>query len=265
MTELASVLLSRGVTSAVFSELAKRSFITAAARRSTLRNGRINQSQVSVLTGLRRGEVRRVLSTPHLTPAHKSPLDGVMAGWCTDARFSHPDGTPRRLRFKGARNSFAVLVRSYAGDVPPRAVLNELREMGVARQSGTFVEVKSLGRLRRRRSLASLSTLMPVLVDGVRVAAGDGRARSSSFMRRVVLPAKSLSELELVRSRCASSVNSMIHGLESSLSGDEAAPKAGRRRSHSCSVTILLTEHRLDKSNPFSSRPELIEPWRGRP
>lgn len=255
MTELASILLSRGITFAEFGELAKRSFIKAAGRRSTLRNGRINQSKISVLTGLRRGEVRRFLKAQKSALAPQSPLDGVISGWCSDARFAHSDGTPKKLSVRGSRNSFSDLVREYAGDIPPRALLNELRDIGVTRQSGAFVEARNLVRFRRRRNLGSLATLMPTLLDAVLIAADIGKRHNESIMRRLVIPAPTLVDLELVRTRCESSVDSMIHGLRSSLLSTAADDKAKRQARHSCAVTVLLVPSRADRLKPLAGRP----------
>lgn len=52
----------------------------------------------------------------------------VVAGWVRDADFNVADG-PRDLALE-ERFGFTELVRRYAGDVPPRAVLDELLRVG---------------------------------------------------------------------------------------------------------------------------------------
>ena len=72
LLELASLLLSRGMTPARFNQMAKLAFVQAAGEISRLRNGRVNQSRVAALTGMRRGEVRKLLSFSGDTPPLRS-------------------------------------------------------------------------------------------------------------------------------------------------------------------------------------------------
>jgi len=50
----------------------------------------------------------------------------VIAGWVRDHRFADGKGRPRALPFEKGRTTFSDLVKSYSGDVPPRAILDEL-------------------------------------------------------------------------------------------------------------------------------------------
>jgi hypothetical protein len=252
--ELASALLPRGVTSAGFNEIAKHAFIEAAVSKSRFRNGRINQSKVSVLTGLRRGEVRRLLSIARSPVqsniANRSPLETVIAGWCADRRFADKNGAPKRLRIDGSKDSFASLVKNYAGDLPPRALLDELNRLGVTRQFGYFVEVQSLIALRRRRNFASIARLMPAIIDGIRLASHSDAIAGSSSMRRLVLPTQNLLDLEMVRERCTSSIESMLDGLKASLGARSKGSSRVKPAARSCSVTVLFVENRGRQSVP---------------
>src|SRR5262245_58202735 len=63
---LAQLLVPAGVTPGYFNVLATHAFVEAAGLRSKCRNGRVNQSRVAVLTGLRRHEIGRILDVdPH--------------------------------------------------------------------------------------------------------------------------------------------------------------------------------------------------------
>jgi hypothetical protein len=59
----------------------------------------------------------------------------VLAGWHEDPEFLEPNtGTPAALKSKGARRSFAALVRRYSGDTSATAILSELIRAGAARK-----------------------------------------------------------------------------------------------------------------------------------
>src|ERR1700733_10214897 len=138
LTELAVVLLQAGLTPKHFTELAKKAFVEAAGKLSKFSNGRVNRSRVAVMTGLSRAEVKRLLSGEVVLtgplPAQQSRGERVISGWTSDHRFLDSRGRPQRLPIAGAKISFATLVRKFGGDVPHRAVLEELRRLGVVRQ-----------------------------------------------------------------------------------------------------------------------------------
>jgi hypothetical protein len=249
LVELAALLVPRGVTPTRFNELAKRAFVHAAAEMSKFRNGKVNQSRVAVLTGLRRAEVRELLgaavSATRANSMDQSAVETVMAGWCADKRYLDEHGEPGRLLVKGSKASFAWLVKQYGGDVPHRAVLNELCRLGITRQVGQYVEVRALSALRQRQDLRPLAALMPVLVDGIRLASHADAYSPPSSLHRLTLPAHSMLDLKIVRERCASSIESMISGLQDTLGMQLMAPRRARQVPYSCSVSILFVENKI--------------------
>jgi hypothetical protein len=127
-------LIQHGVTPKVFACVALRAFARAAAETSRLRNGRINNSRVAARTGLSRSVVRKVLRSDFLksVPLSWAPIDSVMRGWCSDRRFQDSNGIPRILRIVGSRASFKSLAKLYAGELPYRAILDEMKSLGLA-------------------------------------------------------------------------------------------------------------------------------------
>ena len=128
MRELAFILLARGMTPRDFSELSRLAFVQAAAARSKLRNGRVNHSRVAAQTGLTRADVKRLLDrSRHNRPIanHFTPVERVIDGWRHDRRYLTRGGNPKSIRISGPKDSFTVLAKKYAGDVPYRAVLNK--------------------------------------------------------------------------------------------------------------------------------------------
>jgi hypothetical protein len=80
-----------------------------------------------------------------------------LKGWLTDPRFCDHDGTPAPLLMNGPRGaSFERLVREYSGDVPPRAMYEELRRAkwitGRDQSSGDRVAMSRLGRTIAQRT-----------------------------------------------------------------------------------------------------------------
>jgi hypothetical protein len=134
------VLLRNGVAYDLFAELAKRSYVDVAMTEFYLPNRKQTISRVSVLTGLTRKEVQRVSSLPPAEEAgiaeHYNRAARVVAGWVRDAEFAAAEAEPAALPAEGDKGSFSALVRRYSGDVPARAVLDELLRVGAVEQLG---------------------------------------------------------------------------------------------------------------------------------
>jgi hypothetical protein len=170
----------------------------------------------------------------------------VVNAWRTDRMFADRYGRPRLLRITGSNASFAGLVRKYGGDVTPRAVLDELRRIGVVRDNGESVSLRVSPALRNRHNFTFLSPVIPVLVDGIRIASKRAGLPPSSI-QRLTLPVESEVDLAIVRERCSSSAKSMLNGLGESLGARVTVPRRRRTSQFSFTVTVLMVENRATK------------------
>jgi Family of unknown function (DUF6502) len=242
LRELALVLLPRGMTPKWFSDLARSAFVQAAADISKLRNGRVNHSRVAAQTGLTRADVKRLLRQKAFQNKRRglTAVEKVIDGWRTDPQFLSRSGQPKRLEISGRKGSFADLVKKHGGDVPHRAVLDEMRRISAVQECEGTVRLRRSLQLRLRNNFAFLSPVLPLLVDGLQIASNTRRADSSSI-QRLTIPAETEVDLAVARERCDSSAKSLLEGLAHSL----GQARGGRRRtSHrAITVTILLTEN----------------------
>jgi len=241
LAELAVVLLQAGVTPKHFAELAKRAFVEAAGTISQFGNGKINRSRVAVMTGLSRAEVKRLLSSkmPVTTPvpAQQSRGERVIAGWMSDTLYLDRYGHPRSLPIAGPRISFESLVKKFGGDVPHRAVLEELRRLRLVNQTGSRLELDARRLLPSGRAFASLSSLIPVLVDGIRLAVEAASSDLSTPIHRLTLNARDPTELTVLRDRVSDGIASLLNGLKGSL---QRAGKGTPPIKHSLTITAYV-------------------------
>lgn len=132
---LARILLRHNVSFLTFSDIAKRVFVEVAEEAFPPEGRRQSLSRVAMLTGLSRKEVLRVKRLPHPgddeAMAQQERSTRVISGWTRDPGFLDNDGNPLALPFDGQEGSFSDLVRRYSGDIPPRAVLDELLRVGL--------------------------------------------------------------------------------------------------------------------------------------
>lgn len=244
--ELALALLPRGITPKSFSRLAREAFIRAAARQARLRNGKVNHSKIAALTGLPRKEIKRILSRPSTglesDATTRMPSERVLRGWLTDRRFLTRHGRPKPLVPVGEAFSFERLVKEYGGDVSPRAVLEELVRSRTVRRTRQRLELQAFTLPNRRNRLGSLARVIPTLVDGLRIATREPVSTTDSGLYRLRLHAATEAEFALIRQRCSSAVQSLLHGLKESLDHDLTIPSRKRFSAHALTVTVLLVD-----------------------
>lgn len=160
---VARVALRHNMSSIEFEEISRWVFVDVALRDPLLTlSGRNKQfkSRAAILTGLSRKEVMR-LSRQQQPGEHGEVLcrnraARVIAGWLSPP-YADGRGKPRTLPIKDGGDSFMQLVKSCGGDVPYRAILDELMECGVVeRVNGKGLRLKSVGRPYLRGSPEAL-------------------------------------------------------------------------------------------------------------
>ena len=137
---LARLLLDARIGIGEFSALARLAYVKAAVREAQeSRVGRVNVSRIAATTGLTRVEVAALLAEQRGAPVRKQRgqvrAERVLQGWWNDPQFQDRSGAPARLPRKGARRSFAALVKRHSGDSHNAApILEELLRSQVVRE-----------------------------------------------------------------------------------------------------------------------------------
>lgn len=166
---LIRVLLRNGMTYRTFADLAKRVYVEVGMDEFGIDGRRQTVSRASILTGLSRKEVQRVLNQGPLddteTRERYNRAARVIAGWVRDEEFVDANGDPASLPLEGKR-SFGTLVKRYSGDVPARAVLDELLRVGaVERTAEGRVQLLSRAYVPRTSDLDKISILGTDVAD----------------------------------------------------------------------------------------------------
>lgn len=131
---LIRICLRNGLSTKAFYQIVKRVYADIAREEFGIDGKTATTSRVAILTGMTRKEVQQLLATEQ--PSLGAELDQynraacVIAGWLKDTDFLDRKGHPTPLTMKKGRASFAELVRRYSGDMPPRAMLDELTRVG---------------------------------------------------------------------------------------------------------------------------------------
>lgn len=146
---LMRVMLKNGISSEDFEVVARQVFVDVAEQDFALPNRKQSDSRISVLTGLSRKQVARLRKQTNISlggaDARQNRAHRVITGWLRE--FTDDTGAPIALPLEG-KTSFDTLVKRFAGDVPSRAVADELLRIGnaVMLENG-YLELVSRGYL----------------------------------------------------------------------------------------------------------------------
>lgn len=138
LASLSQLLVASGYGFHRAMRMAKQAFVEAARN---LEGGKkkVSIARIAASTGITRVEVSRILRTSARNSSNfaqpQNRAAQVALGWITDNRFSDDSHHGRALKFSGKSSSFTALTKSYSGDIPARAMLTEMKRLGMVRQT----------------------------------------------------------------------------------------------------------------------------------
>lgn len=127
---LIRILLRNGIAYGTFADVARKIYVDTGFEEAQRRDQKQTVSNVSILTGINRKEVKRLrealaFDTDNSLKKFNRTVR-VLAGWQHDEEFLDKDHEPRDLQLEGTKGSFTALVKRYSGDMPVVAMLNAL-------------------------------------------------------------------------------------------------------------------------------------------
>ena len=149
MTPLVRILLRNGIAFREFADVVKEVYVTVCARDMVLPGRKMSLSRIAIMTGLTRKEVASIVNgesqrkTASDTNANRAAR--VLEAWHSCPEYLAPYGFPRDLMIEGGDDSgsFEELVRRFSGDMPTRAMLDELLRVDAVKllEGGDYVRV----------------------------------------------------------------------------------------------------------------------------
>jgi hypothetical protein len=255
---LVRILLRSGISYGTFADIAKRQFIEVAQEEFSIEGRKQSVSRVSVITGLTRKEVRRILGLRRQENNQNwdryNRASRVIAGWRRDKDFLDRQGGPSLLRLSGASKSFQELVRRYSGDMPYRAVLDELEAGGsVERLNKNRIKLTDRAYLPKADETMKLHILgvdTAFLIDTIdhNLSRKDQPAR---FQRKVLYDNLPNESLPALRRLSAESAQKLLEKLDKWLSRHDRDinPKAVGSGRNVAGVGIYYFERQYEKED----------------
>jgi hypothetical protein len=220
---LVRILLNRGVPFDTFAELARAAYVDVAHRDFAIPGKKQTDSRVSVLTGLSRKEVARLreLDKPEdaASAIAYNRAARVVSAWVREHPMEGSASGAAPLPLDGA-GSLTQLIRRHSGDMPPRAVIDELLRVGAIRlhDSGEaeLLQRHYLPPANERRKLVYLGHDVADLIATIGHNI-DARPGKGFFQRKVFydnIPAEHLSKVrEIARRHGEATIDALVNEM----------------------------------------------------
>jgi len=142
---LVKILLRNGIDYGTFAEVIRKVYVDVAFDHIKESGKRPTISGISAITGLTRKEAKRLkeLDIPQSDVTHQryNRVIRVISGWLNDSRFLDAKNQPVPLLVEEGENSFANLVKSYSGDIPPSTMFTVLEASNSIVRDGDRVKL----------------------------------------------------------------------------------------------------------------------------
>lgn len=214
LSEIARLVIGAGITPDALNELSRVAFVEAASELCRLRNGRVNESRVAVLTGLSRQEVARIRRLPShkISSGSTARSQRIIEGWSTDQRFQARSGKPAALRVGGNNPRFTNLVKLYGGDVPAMAALEELKRLDAVRISRGTVRLLKTGRRNITKTANRFCMSADRMAFAIRaLSVPDSLSNIQSYDETI--PVMDGLELQILDRRIGSALSAAFRGI----------------------------------------------------
>jgi hypothetical protein len=243
LEKIATVLLRLGFDAPSSERLLRCGFVLAAIRHAESTGTRPTQSQIALIAGVNRLDVRRILAEG-LRPdqsreiERQSRIERIVEGWRQDSKFLDARGRPKPLTISGRKSEFAKLVRTYGRDVTVRTFRDTLIRTNVAHIKGNSIELAEHQLVQAATRLAGASDLSYL---SAQLAPFDLHTGRRTFVgRTLTLPADNAKTLRFLQRKAAGKIETALSSLESVVlrPGDSRRGKKGHKHRLIISTTL---------------------------
>jgi hypothetical protein len=231
LEKLSAIVLRSGLDAPRAEYLLRCALVSEASKKVRQSGTRPTQSQIALLAGVNRLDVRKILSKQpgsRSQPNRTSRIERILDAWRHELEFLDSRGRPKRLTFTGAGNQFEKLVRKYGRDIAVRALRDNLvRDDLVSIKDGRLVlsPLRSIGGTRKTAVLADLRFLSNQL------SAFEFDTRRRAYITRdLTIAAENTKELKLIHRKSVSKIETALNSLQSLERTDELSNRNEVRR-----------------------------------
>ncbi|MBI1816375.1 MAG: hypothetical protein HYR72_15465 [Deltaproteobacteria bacterium] len=260
-------LVAHGLTFPAFGRIAKEVYIEVGTQHFALPFKKQTDSRVALVTGITRKEIGQIRRGQTPLPSETAQLSyglatRVIGRWVAEPPYLAADRAPRDLPWDnpGTGVSFTGLVAEIGGDIPPRAVLDELIRVGaVELLAGGTIRLVQPGYIPAQGTEEKLAILGADVAELIAAITHNiEHAPADAFLQRKVyydnIGAAALPELRQHVRSAGGEFTQTINTLLATFDRDRnpTAPGGARRR-------VVVGVYYLDEEyEPPPSKPEVI-------
>jgi len=256
LAPLVRVLLRHGVSHAEFASWAKQTYVEEAQTNFGIDGKKPTVSRLAIVTGINRKEVKRIMDLPDdVEPAlskHNRAIR-VVTGWLQDSDFNNSKGQPLTLEYGDADAGFNRLVKQYGGDVPARAVLDELVRVGTVTEKDNKITLATKGYVPHESEEAMLDLFATSARDLLTTldhnVSGEGKPR---LQMSVAYDDVGEEAVEAFRKLSSKKALALLQELDKNLSKQDRTknPDAGGTGRYRTGLGVYVIEEEVDDDQP---------------
>ena len=267
---LVRILLSHGVPFSTFQEIARWVYVEIAEKHFELPERKQTDSRVSILTGLTRKDVARIRKVEkpddRAEALSYNRAARVVSAWVRDYPMEGTVSGVSPLPIEG-ESSLSALIRHYSGDMPVRAVIDELLRVGAIRiranGEAELIHRHYLPYMGERRKLVYLGD---DVADLIATIGHNLEFPEKTFFQRKVfydnIPVEHIESVRAVaRKRGEAAIDSLVHDMAAH--DRDVNPKIGGTGRIRAMVGIYYHEEVLTPEPPLQEAAPARK--RGRP
>lgn len=251
---LVRLLLRHGVSHAEFSNWAKQAYVTEASTSFGINDKAPTVSRIAIVTGINRKEVKRIRELPSAVDTGMSKHNRairVVTGWLQDADYCDSRKRPRVLSYGNPDDSFNQLVKRYGGDVPARAMLDELARVGTVELRDNKVKLLHKGYVPHESESALLELFAVSACDLLTTLDHNiTQTDNKRLQMSVAYDRVSTKGLEYFKTLSADKAMALLRELDSALSPFDADQNPGQTHAgeHRVGLGVYLIEDVAEQS-----------------
>lgn len=140
---IARLCLRRSLKFQDFLQAAKNAFVHAATQELSNSNIEPSCSRLSVMTGLQRPDIDKILSKPNDNESPRSLTTRILGLWSSSKEYRDKAGRIRSLSFEGRESEFFKLVAEISRELNAYAVLFDLERLGHVKKTKNGLKLLS--------------------------------------------------------------------------------------------------------------------------
>jgi len=244
LEKFVSILLRLGLDSPRAEALVRHAFVRESAKFARQIGARSTQSQIALIAGVSRLDVRKILAhqhRPHTWPnlSRQSRVERILLAWRQDPEFANEQGRPKPLTFTGTNSQFEKLVRKYGRDVTVRTLREDLIKNNIAATKGARLVLINRGRATDASSAAALADLNFLHTQ---LAPFDFKQGRRAFLvRNRSLTTTDMKLLKLAQREAIAKIETVLSALDSLQRSLSKAKNNPSRRVHRLRIMAIVS------------------------